>query len=168
VLNDKFPSPALKGLRRFELRGRLSPRDSFIFRFKTFSNFESALEEIFSPSAASVILYMAARKCGALECKELLREVGAREEAMKALSRRKREENWGEISFQDVNFSDGEGRVVVLNSFEAVARRSDEACCHFLRGFLAGFLSELLSKNVVVVERKCAAKGDEYCEFVFK
>ena len=39
--------------------------DRFSFQYETFSDFERGLELIFSPAAASVILYTAAIKCGA-------------------------------------------------------------------------------------------------------
>lgn len=55
---------------------------------------------------------------------------------------------------------------MVTDSFEALAHKTDQPCCHFFRGFLAGFLSELFGKTVTVTEEKCAGKGDEHCEFV--
>jgi predicted hydrocarbon binding protein len=32
---------------------------------------------------------------------------------------------------------------------------------------MASFIAELFIKNVIVKEIKCAAKGDEHCEFRF-
>jgi len=42
---------------------------------------------------------------------------------------------------------------------------SKEAEAHFVRGMFAGWFSQLFGKKVNVIETKCIAKGDEYCEF---
>ena len=141
---------------------------AFLFQFETFNEFKKALEEIFSPSVAVVILFTTARKCGIKSCKEIMRHTSTREEALAYLAKLKREKNWGEISFQNVDFTRGVGRVIVTNSFETIMCKGKSACCHFFRGFLTGFLSELFSRNILVTEEKCAGKGDEYCEFVFR
>ena len=141
--------------------------NGFFFPFRTFSDFESALELIFSPSAASVILYMAALKCGTNSCRRVKKRAKTREEALCSLSKMKSGERWGKISFQGVDFENGSGSVLITQSFEAKARKTEQPSCHFFRGFLAGFLSELFKKAITVVEEKCAAKGDKYCEFAF-
>ena len=69
---------------------------------------------------------------------------------------------WGtRIYIQTVDFENGAGKIIVVNSFETVTHRSNQPCCHFLRGFLAGFLSELFAKEIGVDEERCAGKGDE-------
>ena len=40
-----------------------------------------------------------------------------------------------------------------------------ECVCHYERGVLAGCFESILNKKVEVIERKCCACGDEYCEF---
>jgi len=151
------------------LKGALEKLEkrSFSFPFEMFSEMESALELIFSPSAAAVILFMAALKCGISSCRKIKREAKTREETLNRLSELKSEQKWGEISFQDVDFEKGTGRITILDSFETVARKTSQPNCHFFRGFLAGFLSELFMRSIKVDEEKCAGKGDEYCEFVF-
>lgn len=129
---------------------------------------ENALELIFSPSAASVILYTTAIKCGVHLYQKTKKEFNKKEEALNYLSSLKKEENWGKMSFQEVDFKNGSGRVIIDDSFEAMARKTNQPSCHFLRGFIAGFLSELLKKTIVVTEEKCAGKGDEHCEFIFR
>ena len=129
---------------------------------------ENALELIFSPSAASVILYTTAIKCGVHLYQKTKKEFNKKEEALNHLSSLKKEENWGKMSFQEVDFKNGSGRVIIDDSFEAMARKTNQPSCHFLRGFIAGFLSELLKKTIVVTEEKCAGKGDEHCEFIFR
>ncbi len=141
---------------------------SFTFQFETFGQMENALELIFSPSAASVILYTTAIKCGVHLYQKTKKEFNKKEEALNYLSSLKKEENWGKMSFQEVNFKNGSGRVIIDDSFEAMARKTNQPSCHFFRGFIAGFLSELLKKTIVVTEEKCAGKGDEHCEFIFR
>jgi len=150
------------------------PKKSFSFEFVTFNDMVSALELIFSPSAASVILFTAAVRCGVQSYNRMKKEFETKEEALRILSDLKREENWGKLSFRDVDFVNGSGKIIVDDAFETVARRAakggeaSQPCCNFLRGFLSGFLSELFEKSITVTEEKCVGKGDENCEFTFK
>jgi predicted hydrocarbon binding protein len=149
------------------------PEKSFSFEFVTFSDMVSALELIFSPSAASVILFTAAVRCGTQWYKRMKKKIGTKEEALRVLSEVKKEEDWGKLSFLGVDFVDGSGRIIVADAFETVARKAEKSrqasqpCCNFLRGFLSGFLSELFGKPITVTEEKCAGTGDENCEFTF-
>jgi predicted hydrocarbon binding protein len=150
------------------------PKKSFSFEFVTFNDMVSALELIFSPSAASVILFTAAVRCGTQWYNRMKKKFGTKEEALHILSEAKKEENWGKLSFRDIDFTNGSGKIIVEDAFEAVARKGERSretgqpCCNFLRGFLSGFLSELFEKSITVTEEKCAGNGDEQCEFVFK
>jgi len=146
------------------------PKKSFSFQFATFNDMVSALELIFSPSAASVILFTAAVRCGSQSYNRLKKEFGTKEEALSRLSELKRNEKWGKLTFRDVDFVDGTGKVIVVDAFETMARKTkrEQPHCNFLRGFLSGFLSELFEKTVMVTEEKCAGTGDEHCEFTFR
>jgi len=134
-----------------------------------------ALELIFSDSAASAILFTSAVRCGTQCFKRAVKEGKKKQDAVHYLSELKREENWGDFLFSHVDFMKGTGKVVVADSFETVPfttkgykPKRSQPCCHFLRGFLAGFLSELFQKPTVVTEEKCAGMGDDHCEFAFK
>lgn len=149
-------------------------RNKFSFQFETFRDLEEALELIFSSSAASVILFTAAVRCGTQCFKRVIKGVKKRQDALYYFSKLKQEENWGKISFSEVNFAKGTGKIIVTDSFETIAikshttKKNRQPCCHFLRGFLAGFLSELFQKTIRVTEKKCVGKGDGHCEFTFK
>ena len=106
-------------------------------------------------------------KCGARSHAEIARRVKSDQEILQSLSEQKNHENWGKISFSEVNHEKGARRIDVTNSFETFAHKTDQPCCHFLRGFLAGFLTQLFKRNTTVSETKCVGKGDEQCEFVF-
>jgi len=153
---------------KLNLKKNKPSKDSFSFQFDTFGQLEDALELIFSSSAASVILYTAAIKCGVHLYKSVKKEFDTKEEALNLFSQLKREENWGDVVFREVDLKRRSGKVVIKNSFESVARKTKEPSCHFFRGFLAGFLSELFDRTVVVTEEKCASSGDAHCEFRFE
>lgn len=148
-------------------RGGTLIKDGILLRFETFSEIKSALEALLSPSAASVIMYHVAKEYGIYLCERIMEKSKRKEEVLKRLSELKNEENWGKVFFQDMDIKKGSGRVLIENSFEAVIHKTGQPSCHFLRGFLAGFLSTLLEKSITVVEEKCAAKGDKRCEFRF-
>jgi len=138
-----------------------------LLSFETISEIESALEEIFSPSAASTILCIIAKKTGANSGEKIMKKTGTKEKALKYLSKLKNNENWGELSFQNIDYTKGSGKIIIIDSFESIARKTTQPCCHIFRGFLEGFLSQLFGKTIEVTEEKCAGKGDPHCEFTF-
>jgi len=144
-----------------------SLKEFFLMRFETFGQIENALELIFSPSAASVILHTAAMKCGVHSYKKTCKVAKVKQDVLSQLSKLKHEERWGKISFMGVDFKRGSGKIRIDNSFEAIARKSNQLGCYFFRGFLTGFLSELFKKSVTVTEEKCMSKGSPSCEFTF-
>jgi len=139
-----------------------------LFSFETLSEIESALEEIFSPSAASVILRTAAKRSGEKTCKKIMKNAGTKEKALNHLVKLKNDENWGKLSFQNIDFAKKPRKVIIIDSFETVARKTTQPCCHLFIGFLEGFLSELCGKPIEITEEKCAGKGDKHCEFTFE
>jgi predicted hydrocarbon binding protein len=150
------------------------PNNSFSFQFVAFNDLVSALELIFSPSAASVILFAAAVRCGAQAHNRMKKEFGTKEEALSCLSKLKKKENWGKLAFREIDFVNGSGKIIVADAFETIARKAkvpqeaDQPSCSFLRGFLTGFLSELFERSLTVIEEKCVGKGDENCQFTFR
>ena len=138
-----------------------------LFSFETISEIESALEEIFSPSAASTILCTIAKKSGTNSCKKTMKKAQTKEKALNYLSRQKTSENWGKLSFQNIDFKNPSGKIIIIDSFETIARKTTQPCCHIFKGFLEGFLTELFEKTIEVTEEKCAGKGDKHCEFTF-
>jgi len=53
----------------------------------------------------------------------------------------------------------------VYNCPECRGLRADRPICYFMVGFTTGIIQRLFKIKVDVVERRCIAKGDEYCEF---
>jgi predicted hydrocarbon binding protein len=140
----------------------------FVMEFDTFCAFKSALEEIFSPSAAHVILGSAANKCGRQSCKNITKKIKDKGNVLAYLSHRKESMNWGEITFQEVDLQNGKGKIQVNNSFESLMLNCAQPSCHFLGGFFVGFLSELFNREISVTEVKCAGKGDDNYRFEFE
>jgi len=143
-------------------------KTGFFMSFDTFGVFKSALEEIFSPSAASAILQLSANRCGREACRKITIGIKDKGNVLAYLSYMKESMNWGKMSFQDVDLENGTGKIRVSNSFESLVGKYTQPSCHFLRGFLAGFLSELFDRDISVAEVKCAGKGDVQCEFEFE
>lgn len=140
--------------------------EGFFLDFDTFALMKKALEETFA-SGASIIIATMAKPYGRRICKEIIRRAKSKEEAMNHLSQLVNHQNWGDLSFFDVDFDKGSGKAIVKDSFEARRCLSKAPCCHFLANFIAGFIAELFTKDVIVKEVNCAGKGDDHCEFRF-
>jgi len=147
---------------------RKKTKKAFIFRYETFGDLESALEDVFTHSATSSILYVAAEGCGRRSFQRIMQKANSKEEALQRLIDLKKRERWGNIQFQQLDLKKASGKVIIQDSFETIARKTSKPSCHFFRGFLAGVLSEFFQKKITVVEERCAGEGAESCEFTFQ
>jgi predicted hydrocarbon binding protein len=148
------------------LKEALDQNGGFFLDFEIFALMKNALIETFA-SGAGVIIATMAKPCGRKICREIARKAMSTKEILNQFCVLVNEHNWGELSFVNLDFDNGSGRVVVKNSFEARKSMSKSPCCHFMANFIAGFIAELFNKKVIVKEVKCTAKGDDYCEFKF-
>ena len=98
-------------------------KTGFVMGFDTFGVFESALEEIFSPSAASVILQSSANKCGRQTCRRITLKIKDKGNVLAYLSHLKESMKWGKMSFQDVDLENGIGKIKVVDSFESLVHK---------------------------------------------
>ncbi|WP_456372253.1 V4R domain-containing protein [Methanocaldococcus sp.] len=59
---------------------------------------------------------------------------------------------------------------IVKNSKEAMNCRALEPVCYLTAGFIAGCLENITEKKYIieVIEKKCMALGDPYCQFIVK
>jgi len=72
----------------------------------------------------------------------------------------------GIVEHIDIDFDNKTAIIRVQNSFECrLFKESGNVESHVIRGFIAGFMSSLFKTKVNVIETKCIAKGDPYCEF---
>jgi len=53
----------------------------------------------------------------------------------------------------------------IYNCPECRGIKSNRPCCYFLSGFTEGIVRRLFNLSVTVIETKCIATGDKFCEF---
>lgn len=94
------------------------------------------------------------------------------EKAFRYLVETYRQAGFGDMEVLDFDMERSEARLAGTNLFEVqVARASDiyrtpRCVDHYSRGMFAGFLSNLLRREVVCEELACQFRGDERCEFI--
>jgi hypothetical protein len=106
------------------LREMLEHKGGVFLDFETFALMKKALTETFA-SGASVIIATMAKPCGRKICKEIMQKTKSKEEALKQFCLLVNEQNWGTLSFLDVDFDKGTGRAIVRNSFETRSTSSN-------------------------------------------
>jgi predicted hydrocarbon binding protein len=141
---------------------------AIIVSIQTFVHLQKDAEKILGFDGASVLLYEAGKKAGLRWINRFSKEWGLKDKKfIEAVQNFYAELGWGRFSVEENNKN---GLVVrVENSF--IARgygNSEAAVCHFLRGYNAGLAEVLKGKGIDAEEVKCAAKGDDCCEFVMK
>ncbi|MFZ2410577.1 MAG: 4-vinyl reductase [Candidatus Methanoperedens sp.] len=139
-----------------------------IVSIETFVNLQKDAEKILGHDGASVLLYEAGKKAGLRWINRFRKEWDLKDEKfIDSIQNFYAELGWGKFSVEEDN---GKELVVrVGNSFTARGYGNSETpVCHFLRGYNAGLAEVLKGKGIDAEEVKCAAKGDDCCEFVMK
>lgn len=125
----------------------------------------------FLPVGAAARLYQQGVECGR-ESYRVLSRVGLdMNEMLKLREQVYRAAGWALVNFVDVDPGKGVGTVIVKKSFEVDAlkdRFPGRKLCNFIRGHMAGFLSCLFGRDVVVEEVQCEGEGAGYCRFIIK
>jgi len=138
-----------------------------VMSIATFADFKKVLEKIFD-TGATVILYEAGIGCGKLAYHRIAERSSSKEDLLESFINLKSEENWGKITFK-INMEYEKGYVVVKDSFESkLYGISSTPTCHYMRGYLKGFLSEFFGRKVEVREIRCISMGHKNCIFEVK
>ena len=93
-------------------------------------------------------------------------------DAMRRFVERYAQAGYGDLSVTHFDLAAPEARLSGVNLFEAglASRagiyRTPRAVDHYTRGIFAGFMSDLLKREVVCEEVACQFRGDPRCEFV--
>jgi predicted hydrocarbon binding protein len=135
-----------------------------------FGSLLDEIEKILSPSGFAAVFYNAGKRSGAFITELVEKRFRLKGEPLKlALAQATQAIGWGQIEHFDVNRQKFSAKIRMRMCFEALLRgRKQEKVCHWTRGFIAGFLSEVFQKPIDATELKCAAAGDRICEFEAK
>ena len=74
---------------------------------------------------------------------------------------------WGMIEVKAVNLNARTAEIHIKDGFESVDSRNTPTTdqCHFIRGLLTGWFSQLFEQKIDITETHCVAKGDSFCIF---
>ncbi len=74
---------------------------------------------------------------------------------------------YGILEVRSVDLNKGRVTVRVYDNFECeLYKKSDKPSSQYVRGILLGWFQEFLDKkDIKILETKCIAKGDPYCEY---
>ncbi|MEM2210972.1 MAG: V4R domain-containing protein [Nitrososphaerales archaeon] len=143
----------------------LKTGEAFIMRVITFTDIKKAIEERYNPSGAAVIFYDMGKGCGKRSVKRFMSKYKDKVKLLNAIAKHKKYEGWGGVEFK-IDLKKQIGEVIVSNSFEAKQYgASSNPVCYFFKGYLSGVLSEVLERDVNLIEEECIAKGDKVCRF---
>ncbi len=141
---------------------------AIILSAETFVNLQKDAEKILGIDGAAVLFYEAGKNAGMRWIDRFSKEWGLEDKKfIEAVANFYAELGWGKFNFEER--SENELVVTIENSF--IVRGygiSEVAVCHFLRGYNAGIAEVLKCKAIDAEETRCAAKGNEVCEFVMK
>jgi len=86
-------------------------------------------------------------------------------DVLELLQKAARESGLGELLLNGGGFESGQARIVLRGCvFCAHIKEASEPVCYVLGGMIAGFVDEVIGATHRVLEEKCTAKGDAYCE----
>lgn len=137
---------------------------SIIMSSETFVRMQKGAEEMLGFDGAAVLYYEAGKKSGENWIKRFSEEWGLENQRfIEAVQNHFADVGWGKFSI----INGDEIVVRVKNSFISNSYgESDRPVCHFLRGYNAGLAGAISGRSIDSEEVRCAAKGDDWCEFV--
>lgn len=88
-------------------------------------------------------------------------------DALEALQAFSKESGWGELLLNGGDLGSGQARLVLRNCvFCLHIKEASEPVCYVVAGLIGGVADEIIGATHRVIEEKCAAKGDPFCEIV--
>ena len=77
---------------------------------------------------------------------------------------------FGKVKIVEADALKGKVVIRISDSFECELYKgqTNEPSSFLIKGMLKGYFDELIKRDVKIVETKCIAKGDPYCEFVIE
>lgn len=167
VVDVKFKEPKPAPFEMFHFPLLHGKTRAVIMPIGTFWALIDQLERILKPSGLAAVHYETGKKVGIHTATRLKERCGLEgTDLILAFTQALMATGWGIAEVRDLDFNLPSATIIIKESFEAVAwRRKPDKVCHWTRGFVSGFMNIALSKHVDVVEAKCLATGDEYCEF---
>lgn len=170
VLDVKFsePKPAPYEIRHFPILHGYER--AVIMPIELFGEMWDAVEKILSPSGFAAVFYDVGKKTGNFIIKKLEDRYKLQgSELVEALGQAVKALGFGLPEVKVIDFQKSSGIIIIRDCMEALARKKKHyKVCHWSRGFIAGAFSHVFGEPVDVVENKCLAFGDEYCEFQIK
>ncbi len=125
--------------------------DSISMNKNVFQDIKESMFEAFGKESGT-LLYLAGTKSGKRSAKNKIMESGGNvEEAFQQFIDLKQKQNWGDISFPEIDVKGSTGSIKLENCFEAPTI-GENAQCFFTRGFLLGFLSEIFQKDIKIAD----------------
>ena len=161
VLYDIMHFPMLHGEQR-----------AILFPLMLLRNLFEEIEKILTPSGFAAVFYNAGKKSGENYVRYYKEKFGlkSKEELIKALIMGTSAVGWGKVDTHILDLNTLTGNIKIRQNIEAVLRekKATQPVCHWTRGFISGYLTALTGVDIEILETKCLAKGDEYCEFEVK
>jgi predicted hydrocarbon binding protein len=155
------------------LRGtlELDGKRVIIMTEQAYTLLQQVLSE-YAPGAMKYAFYDMGYRVGV----DLMSNIGEQEitpeEAFRNFVARYSEAGYGDIVIEQFDLDAPEVRLSGYHLFEsslaplAGIYRTPRAVDHYSRGMFAGFLSELLRREVICEEIACQFRGEERCEFI--
>ncbi|NJD78647.1 MAG: hypothetical protein FIB08_16385 [Candidatus Methanoperedens sp.] len=141
---------------------------AIIMSIETFVNLQKDAEKILGFDGASVLFYEAGKKAGMRWINRFSKKWSLKDKKFAdAVQNFYAELGWGKFNLEE----NGKNELVVRIENSFIARgygKSNIAVCHFLRGYNAGLAEVLKGNDIDAEETRCAAKGDDCCEFIMK
>lgn len=141
-------------------------RRIILFSAITLAALAEKASQLFGEASRS-IFYLAGIEAGSAYARLLLEKSGLSPyEALEELKKADALSGWGLYEYVSVDLERKEAVIRVWNSINARGfKKKGFKTCDFLRGYFAGFFSELCHSRLDCVETKCLNEGNEYCEF---
>jgi predicted hydrocarbon binding protein len=130
------------------------------------ANLEKELTSTFISGAAVILQrmgYSYGRYLGAVAKSQQKTE----QDVLESLQSSSRESGWGELVLNGGDLLGGQARLLLRGCIFCLhIEEASEPVCYMLTGLIGGVVDEVIGGTHRVLEERCVAKGDAFCEVV--
>ncbi|HEV2138484.1 MAG TPA: V4R domain-containing protein [Nitrososphaerales archaeon] len=139
---------------------------AILIRKEVFADMLKFVVETFG-TGGKALAYQLGKASGEKDGLDLINEIGEERilENLPELVNLYIAQGWGIPQLIDLSIAPLKATIRLDDCFECKPRNSMIPASNFIRGHLAGLGKAFFDKEVECIEKKCVAKGDDYCEF---
>jgi len=150
----------------------MSSEERVCFDKEGFVLFIESLRDAFGSAGEAMVFHMSKRYGSHIIQSAMSSYTGAAESVEGTMGKnmdRVKSLGWGDISFDEMDWRNGEFKISMTNnSFGEYCNAGQDSMCFFIKGVMTGTIEEITHQQFSINDLECTKKGGTKCQFLLK